>query len=150
MFLILVLLICSNCESYKLQLNGWWLIWLFFFCWIAESSKYMLHHCAGVYLTRLLDAPWLQFCRMQIWRRLNLVWQKWILSRSCDETCQFPLLRVFRWMEKVLGPANAISLLNMMWGWKAIFPRGWNLPGGHIITGVGSIDGIYPFSITTK
>ena len=26
------------------------------------------------------------------------------MSRSCDETCQVPLLRVFRWMWKGLGP----------------------------------------------
>ena len=46
------------------------------------------------------------------------------MSRAFDETCKFPLLRVFRWIEKGFGPENAISLLTIMWGWKAIFPRG--------------------------
>ena len=33
-----------------------------------------------------------------------------------------------------------ICLLNIMWGWKTIIPHGWNLPEGHIITGVGRWD----------
>ena len=43
---------------------------------------------------------------------------------DCDEKCQVPLLRVSRWMEKGIGPANAIYFLNIMWGWKAISLRG--------------------------
>ena len=44
------------------------------------------------------------------------------MSRPFDETCQVPFLRVFRWMEKGLWAENGISLLNIMWGWKAKNP----------------------------
>ena len=46
------------------------------------------------------------------------------MSRAFDETYQFPLLRVFIWMDKVLGPADTMSLLNIMWGWMTISPHG--------------------------
>ena len=46
------------------------------------------------------------------------------MSRACDETCQVPFMRVFRWTEKGLGPDPTIHLLNIMWGWKAIHPPG--------------------------
>ena len=121
----------------KLQLNGWWLLWLFFLPWNAESSKYALHCCTDIYLTSLLAAPWLQLCKIQIWQRLNIVWQTWILGRDCDETRQVSLLRVPIWTEKGLGYENVIYFLKIILGWKAISPHGWNLPGGYITMGVG-------------
>ena len=45
-------------------------------------------------------------------------------DRAFGETCQVPLLIVFIWMGKGIGPANAISLLKIMWGWKVKSPHG--------------------------
>ena len=137
MFLLLVFFYFFQWWIIQLQLNGLWLLWLFFFWWIVESSKYAFCHWSDFYLTRLLDSLWLHFFRMQIWWRINLLIQIWIMSRTCDETCQTPLFRVFRRMEKGLGNADAISLLHIMWGWKSIIPHSCNLTEGPIIMEVG-------------
>ena len=40
-------------------------------------------------------------------------------------------------MEKGLGTDPVVSLLKILWGWKAIIPHVLNLTEGHITTGVG-------------
>ena len=45
------------------------------------------------------------------------------MSRDYDETCEVPLLIVFKWMENVLVPAPALSLPKMMRGWKSKIPH---------------------------
>ena len=78
-----------------------------------------------------------QIFRIQVWWRLDIVRHIWMLSRSCDEIFRVPLLGVFRWIEKGLGPAPMEYLLKIMWGWKATIPHCWYLPEGHIIIGLG-------------
>ena len=46
-----------------------------------------------------------------------------MMSRACDDTYWVPWLGLFRCIEKGLGTSATVSLLKIMWGWKAIIPN---------------------------
>ena len=113
----------------------WWLLQFFIrlfwlldnlFCWVDWNLE----------MRSWMFIVWGN-CIMKILWRLHVVWQTWILSRDCDETCQVTLLIFVSTGVEMTWAWNVIFLMKIMWSWKAIIPQGWNLPGGHIITGVG-------------
>ena len=111
-------------------------------CNLTSDYRYYWRLYLVMWIQNWRRGPWCfccrQFCfRIHIWWIIYILWQTWILSRACDETYQFPLLIVFRWTEKILGPSTEIYLMKIMWDCNSIITHGWNLTEGHIITGVG-------------
>ena len=46
-------------------------------------------------------------------------------------------MRVLRWAELGLGTVHEVSLIDIMWCWKAIRHHCLDLTGGNIISGLG-------------
>ena len=102
----------------------------YIWCWLSFTIQLFwfldtMSCCEDLNLERsyLMFLVWMTTFIIHIWWILHLVLQTWMLSRSCGKTCRVPLLRVFIFMGKLLGPSPVVYLLKIMWGWKSVIPH---------------------------